>query len=87
MSRQCWRRFDLNGYARVDFRVDAELQPWILEVNVNPCLSPDAGFAAALERAGIDYASAIQRIVEAAIAARKTGYASPGGSGEIDDEP
>src|SRR5690606_34720353 len=40
--------FGVGGYARVDFRVDATGKPWILEINANPCLSPDAGFAAAL---------------------------------------
>jgi D-alanine-D-alanine ligase len=55
----------LAGYARVDFRVDAD-GPWILEANANPCLSPDAGFAAALAQAGIAYPDAIARIVRAA---------------------
>lgn len=69
MSRQalaCWRLFRLRGWARVDFRVAADGGPFILEVNANPCLSPDAGFAAALERAGIPFAEAIGRIVAAA---------------------
>ena len=56
----------LSGYARVDFRVDAD-GPWILEVNTNPCISPDAGFAAALMQTGIRYCDAIARIVDAAI--------------------
>lgn len=59
----CWRAFELRGYARVDFRVDQEGRPWVLEVNANPCLSPDAGFAAAAERAGIPYSQVIARIV------------------------
>jgi D-alanine-D-alanine ligase len=37
--------------------------PWVLEVNANPCLSPDAGFAAALARAGIPFTQAIARII------------------------
>ena len=69
MSRQalaCWRLFDLRGWARVDLRVDEAGRPFILEVNANPCLSPDAGFAAGLARAGIPYADAIGRIAAAA---------------------
>ncbi|MCC7064387.1 MAG: D-alanine--D-alanine ligase [Planctomycetes bacterium] len=61
-----WRAFGLRGYARVDFRVDADGNPWIIDVNTNPCLSPDAGFAAAVREAGLPYARAIGRIVNAA---------------------
>lgn len=63
----CWDAFDLSGYARVDFRVDEAGQPWIIDVNANPCLAPDAGFAAALQQAGITPARALQRILEAAL--------------------
>lgn len=64
ISLRCWRLFGLQGHARVDFRVDAAGRAWVLEVNANPCLSPDAGFAAALERARIPFARAIERIVD-----------------------
>ena len=67
LARQCWTLFRLRGWARVDFRVDAAGEPWILEVNGNPCLSPDAGFAAALEQASIPFDKGIQRIVEDAL--------------------
>ena len=70
LALRCWEAFDLAGYARVDFRVDARGKPWILEVNTNPCLSPDSGFAAALQKAGIPYADAMERIVQVACAAR-----------------
>ncbi len=64
LAMQCWKVFHLSGYARVDFRVDEAGRPWILEVNANPCLSPDAGFAAALEQSGISFAEAVRRILE-----------------------
>lgn len=63
LALRCWQEFDMAGCARVDFRVDADQQPWILEINANPCLSPDAGAAAAVQRAGLDYCEAIQRIL------------------------
>lgn len=66
VALKCWQIFQLRGYARVDFRVDAEGTPWVLEINANPCISPDAGFAAALEQAGIPYAEGIERIVAVA---------------------
>ena len=67
ISLQCWNIFSLRGYARVDFRVDNNNKPWVLEVNTNPCLSPDAGFAAALKQANIQYHDAIGLIIENAI--------------------
>ena len=64
IARSCWRLFGLRGYARVDCRVDTAGRPWVLEVNVNPCLSPDAGFAAAVERRGLDLAAAVRGIIK-----------------------
>lgn len=58
--------FDFGGYARVDVRVDATGAPFILEINLNPCLAPDAGFAAAAAEAGIGHDALVARILEAA---------------------
>ena len=63
MALRCWKLFGLRGYARVDFRMDQEGRPWILEVNANPCLSPDAGFFAAALRAGLTFADVLCRII------------------------
>jgi len=63
MSKTCWYEFRLRGYARIDFRVDNNNEPWILEINTNPCLSPDAGFAAAISQAGLSFQDAINRII------------------------
>jgi D-alanine-D-alanine ligase len=63
-AKRCWHLFDLKGYARVDFRVDEENQPWVLEINANPCLSPDAGFVAAASQAGLSYRQVVERIIQ-----------------------
>lgn len=70
LALACWDLFGLAGWARVDFRVDPAGRPWILEINANPCLAPEGGFAAMLEEAGITFGQGIARIVEAAFAGR-----------------
>jgi len=67
IALKCWYLFGLRGYARVDFRVDREGNPFVLEINANPCLSVEAGFAAALERASIKYPEAIDDIIRDAL--------------------
>ena len=67
LAVSCWRRFGLQGYARVDFRVDGSGRPWVLEVNVNPCLARDAGFLAAAQRSGLAVHEVIERVIDAAI--------------------
>lgn len=70
LTLRAWKLFGLAGYARVDFRVDSDGKPWILEVNTNPCIARDAGFFAAAERAGLSYEAMVTRIVDAALASR-----------------
>jgi len=64
ISRRCWDIFDLKGYARVDFRIDQDSKPWVIEINANPCISPDAGFTAAADRAGLSYKQMIDNILK-----------------------
>ena len=63
LAARAYKLLGLRGYGRIDFRVNGRGQPWILEANCNPCLSPDAGFQAALERARIGFDEAVRRIV------------------------
>lgn len=64
LAKQCWEALGLNGYARVDVRVDDQWRLFVIEINANPCLSPDAGFAAAVARAGLSPARMVQHILE-----------------------
>ncbi len=63
LSVKCWKVFGLKGYARVDFRVDENNIPWAIEVNGNPCISPDSGFIAACKLEGVDKREIVQRIL------------------------
>ena len=68
LARRCWEALGLAGYARIDVRLDEAGLPAIIDVNANPCLSPDAGFAAAAARAGIAYRDLVAGIAEAPLA-------------------
>jgi D-alanine-D-alanine ligase len=68
LAAESARLFHVRGYARIDFRCDERGQPWILEVNSNPCVSPNAGFMAAMARAGYSYDDALARLLEEALA-------------------
>lgn len=68
LAVRCWEIFGLEGYARVDFRVDRDATPWVIEVNANPCLAADAGFARAARVAGLDLAAVVERLLAAALA-------------------
>lgn len=62
-----WRMFDLGGWARVDFRIDDAGEPLVIDINVNPDISHDAGLAAAAARAGISYPALLDGIVQAGL--------------------
>ncbi len=68
ISLCCWKGIELSGYARFDFRINQNNEPFLLEVNANPCLSPEAGFIAAAEKAGMDYKDVVKRILADAFA-------------------
>lgn len=64
IAKQCWNLFHLRGYARVDFRVDEDGHPYVLEINANPCITSGSGFPVACEKSGLDYDGMVQRILE-----------------------
>lgn len=60
---KCWHAFNLKGYARVDFRVDENNQPFVLEINANPCISPGSGFISASLQTGLTLGEVFDRIL------------------------
>ena len=67
IALKTWRLFDLGGWARVDFRIAPSGEPLVIDVNVNPDISDDAGLAAAAARDGIAYRDLVAGIVEAGL--------------------
>lgn len=66
-----WRAVGGEGYGRVDMRIDGDGKPWILEVNANPDLAPDAGLARMAGVAGLDYAALVHAVCSAALERRR----------------
>ena len=64
VALRAWKLAGGFGYGRVDMRIDHNGQPWILEVNANPDIAPDAGLARMAKVVGIDYPALIRNICE-----------------------
>jgi D-alanine-D-alanine ligase len=63
-----FRVMECRDYARVDMRVDAQGQPWILEVNPNPDLAEGGAFETCARATGRTYSETLSAIVELALA-------------------
>jgi len=62
VARDAWHALGLRDYGRVDLRVDAANTPWVIDVNPNPDISPDAGVARAARLAGMSYPQLIAHL-------------------------
>lgn len=66
VARGACAALGVDGYARVDLRVDGRGRVWILEVNPNPDLAPSAGLARMARAAGWSHERLVARVVSAA---------------------
>ncbi len=73
VARHAWEMLaGQEGYGRVDLRVTAEGQPYVIEVNPCPDLSTDAGLARMGRAHGWSYEELVLQIVEEALGRSRT---------------
>jgi D-alanine-D-alanine ligase len=67
LAKRTYRALHLSGYARIDFRMDADGRPYVIEANPNPQLAKEEDFAQSAAKAGTSYADLLERIMSLGI--------------------
>jgi D-alanine-D-alanine ligase len=63
LAKRIYRTLELEGYARIDFRLSAENVPYFLDANPNPDISDGEEIASAAALVGMTYGDLISRIL------------------------
>ena len=63
LSRRVCRILGVDGYCRVDYRLDHEGNVYFIEANPNPDIMAEAEFANSAEFTGISYSALLERIL------------------------
>ena len=66
ICEKCWHEIGFKGYVRIDFRLSDKRIPYVIDLNLNPCISPSGGFVAATEKAGYKFTEVIECLLEEA---------------------
>ena len=67
LSLSAYKALRCRDYGRVDFRLDKQGRPFVLEVNPNPDISEDAGLFRMAKAAGLSYKELIDKILKSAL--------------------
>jgi D-alanine-D-alanine ligase len=63
LAKRTYRALELSGYARIDFRMDAEGRAYVIEANPNPQIAKLEDFAMSAARANMSYSRLLERII------------------------
>jgi D-alanine-D-alanine ligase len=63
LAKRIYKNLYLSGYARIDFRMDAQEKVYVLEANPNPQLALGEDFADSADAGGVPYDKLLQRIL------------------------
>ena len=67
ICKHCWNDLGLKGYVRIDFRLDSINKPYVIDINLNPCISESGGFYAACMEDGYTFNQVIELILKDAL--------------------
>ncbi len=73
MVKRICRTLDLDGYARIDFRLAADGTPYFIEANPTPEIAKVEEFARSAQHDGLKYPDLLNRIIALGIARAKAG--------------
>jgi D-alanine-D-alanine ligase len=63
LAKRVYRALGLSGYARIDMRMDADGQLYVLEANPNPQIAEDEDFADSAKEIGYQYKDLLQELL------------------------
>jgi D-alanine-D-alanine ligase len=72
-AKRVYRTLELDGYARIDFRLSADGIPYFLEANPNPEIAKNQEFATAAQHVGLAYPDLLHRILALGISRATAG--------------
>ncbi len=64
LIKMCAINLELKGYARIDFRMDRYENLYVIDINTNPCISPDSGFVAMALQQGLTIEEMFDKIIQ-----------------------
>ena len=76
MAKRVYRTLEIDGYARIDFRLSADGTPYFLEANPNPEIAQSQEFATAAKHDGLAYPDLLHRILALGISRAAAGVSA-----------